>query len=117
MHIFAHNPNNQEQHTTLLLLHKDSNLDSNRQLDKEQKGAMSNLLAIDFKRTETLSMTKALSDYISTSYAEHPDTYQDDFRVLDELRADIVNLEPHQNALNRLLKYVSWINSCSTISR
>ncbi|KAG0080018.1 pH-response regulator protein palA/rim20 [Linnemannia elongata] len=66
---------------------------------------MSNLLAIDFKRTETLSMTKALSDYISTSYAEHPDTYQDDFRVLDELRADIVNLEPHQNALNRLLKY------------
>ncbi|KAK3837389.1 MAG: BRO1-like domain-containing protein [Linnemannia gamsii] len=66
---------------------------------------MSNLLAIDFKRTEPLSMTKSLSDYISTSYAEHPDTYQDDFRVLDELRADIVNLEPHQNALNRLLKY------------
>ncbi|KAF9114815.1 pH-response regulator protein palA/rim20 [Mortierella sp. AM989] len=67
---------------------------------------MSNLLAIDFKRTEPLSMTKSLSDYISTSYAEHPDAYQDDFRVLDELRADIVNLEPHQNALNRLLKYV-----------
>ncbi|KAF9181542.1 pH-response regulator protein palA/rim20 [Haplosporangium sp. Z 767] len=66
---------------------------------------MSNILAIDFKRTEPLSMTKSLSDYILTSYAEHPDTYQDDFRVLDELRADIVNLEPHQNALNRLLKY------------
>ncbi|CAO3564907.1 unnamed protein product [Mortierella alpina] len=67
--------------------------------------AASNILAIDFKRTEPLSMTKSLSEYISTSYAEHPDTYQDDFRVLDELRADIVNLEPHQNALNRLLKY------------
>ncbi|KAI1296940.1 pH-response regulator protein palA/rim20, partial [Mortierella claussenii] len=67
--------------------------------------SMSNLLAIDFKRTEPLSMTKSLSDYISTSYAEHPDAYQDDFRVLDELRADIINLEPHQNALNRLLKY------------
>ncbi|KAF9569935.1 pH-response regulator protein palA/rim20 [Mortierella alpina] len=67
--------------------------------------ATSNILAIDFKRTEPLSMTKSLSEYISTSYAEHPDTYQDDFRVLDELRADIVNLEPHQNALNRLLKY------------
>ncbi|KAF9913213.1 pH-response regulator protein palA/rim20 [Lobosporangium transversale] len=67
--------------------------------------SMSNLLAIDFKRTEPLSMTKSLSDYISTSYAEHPDIYQDDFRVLDELRADIVNLEPHLNALNRLLKY------------
>ncbi|KAI7827435.1 BRO1-like domain-containing protein [Gamsiella multidivaricata] len=66
---------------------------------------ISNLLAIDFKKTESLSMTKSLSDYISMSYAEHPDNYQDDFRVLDELRADIVNLEPHQNALNRLLKY------------
>ncbi|KAF9412101.1 Rhophilin, Rho GTPase binding protein, partial [Podila epigama] len=65
----------------------------------------SNILAIAFKKTEQLSMTKSLSHYISTSYAEHPDTYQDDFRVLDELRADIVNLEPHQNALNRLLKY------------
>ncbi|KAF9336229.1 pH-response regulator protein palA/rim20 [Podila minutissima] len=67
--------------------------------------AVSNILAVEFKKTEQLSMTKSLSDYISTSYAEHPDTYQDDFRVLDELRADIVNLEPHQNALNRLLKY------------
>ncbi|KAF9581619.1 pH-response regulator protein palA/rim20 [Lunasporangiospora selenospora] len=65
----------------------------------------SNILAIDFKRTEAVSMTRSLSEYISTSYAEHPDIYQDDFRVLDELRADIVNLEPHQNALNRLLKY------------
>ncbi|KAG0342357.1 pH-response regulator protein palA/rim20 [Podila horticola] len=67
--------------------------------------AVSNILAVEFKKTEQLSMTKSLSEYISTSYAEHPDTYQDDFRVLDELRADIVSLEPHQNALNRLLKY------------
>ncbi|KAF8923241.1 pH-response regulator protein palA/rim20 [Dissophora ornata] len=59
-------------------------------------------MAIDFKKTEPLSMAKSLSDYISISYAEHPDSYQDDFRILDELRADIVNLEPHQNALNRL---------------
>lgn len=62
-------------------------------------------------------MTKSLSDYISTSYAEHPDTYQDDFRVLDELRADIVNLEPHQNALNRLLKYVLPVMATSVVSR
>ncbi|KAF9396360.1 pH-response regulator protein palA/rim20 [Podila verticillata] len=67
--------------------------------------ALSNILAVEFKKSEQLSMTKSLSEYISTSYAEHPDTYQDDFRVLDELRADIVSLEPHQNALNRLLKY------------
>ncbi|KAG0100609.1 pH-response regulator protein palA/rim20 [Podila epicladia] len=78
--------------------------------------AVSNILAVEFKKTEQLSMTKSLSDYISTSYAEHPDTYQDDFRVLDELRADIVNLEPHQNALNRLLKYVVPVMATTTYS-
>ncbi|KAG0254085.1 pH-response regulator protein palA/rim20 [Actinomortierella ambigua] len=67
--------------------------------------ANNNILHVDFKKTDNVAMTKSLSDYISASYAEHPDAYQDDFRVLDELRADIVNLEPHQNALNRLLKY------------
>ncbi|KAI1291400.1 pH-response regulator protein palA/rim20, partial [Mortierella claussenii] len=63
-------------------------------------------------------MTKSLSDYIWTSYAEHSDAYQDDFRMLDELRADIINLEPHQNALNRLLKYTGielpWVLVNST---
>ncbi|CAG8560890.1 7713_t:CDS:10 [Diversispora eburnea] len=66
---------------------------------------LSNILAIDFKRTERIALTTALREYISYSYAEHPDAYTDDFRILDELRTDCLNLEVHQNALNRLLKY------------
>ncbi|CAG8473217.1 3078_t:CDS:2 [Ambispora leptoticha] len=64
-----------------------------------------NIVFIDFKRTERIGLTRTLRDYIQFSYAEHPDAYIDDFRVLDELRSDCLNLEVHYNALNRLLKY------------
>ncbi|CAB4419941.1 unnamed protein product [Rhizophagus irregularis] len=64
-----------------------------------------NILAIDFKRTERIGLTTALREYISYHYNDHPDNFTDDFRVLDELRTDCLNLEVHQNALHRLLKY------------
>ncbi|OZJ06787.1 hypothetical protein BZG36_00149 [Bifiguratus adelaidae] len=64
-----------------------------------------NILSVDFKRTDRIAYTPFLREYISNAYAEHPDLYTDDFRVLDELRMDCVHLEVHQNALNRLIKY------------
>ncbi|KAG9289057.1 hypothetical protein G9A89_015606 [Geosiphon pyriformis] len=64
-----------------------------------------NLVVVYFKRTERIALTRILREYIQFSYSEHPDAYTDDFRVLDELRGDCVNLEVHHNALNRLLKY------------
>ncbi|CAI2168502.1 19233_t:CDS:10 [Funneliformis geosporum] len=64
-----------------------------------------NILTIDFKRTERIGLTTALREYISYHYNDHPDNFTDDFRVLDELRNDCLNLEVHQNALHRLLKY------------
>ncbi|CAG8441901.1 126_t:CDS:10 [Dentiscutata heterogama] len=66
---------------------------------------MSNILAVDFKYTERIALKTTLRDYISYSYDEHPDIYTDDLRILDELRTDCLNLEVHQNALYRLLKY------------
>ena len=63
-----------------------------------------NILTIDFKRTERIGLTTALREYISYHYNDHPDNFTDDFRVLDELRTDCLNLEVHQNALHRLLK-------------
>ncbi|CAG8511892.1 16671_t:CDS:10 [Acaulospora morrowiae] len=66
---------------------------------------LSNILAVKFKSTERIALTTALRNYISYSYAEHPDAYTDDFRIIDDLRTDCLNLEVHQNALNRLLKY------------
>ena len=54
-------------------------------------------------------MTNGLSDCIMRVYAEPPDNHLNDLRIFDELRADIVNLEPHQSALERLIKYVVGI--------
>ncbi|CAG8486941.1 3280_t:CDS:10 [Acaulospora colombiana] len=67
---------------------------------------LSNLRAIDFKRTERIALTTVLREYISCSYAEHPDAYTDDLRIIDDLRTDCLNLEVHPNALNRLLKAI-----------
>ncbi|CAG8461462.1 7083_t:CDS:10 [Funneliformis caledonium] len=67
-----------------------------------------NILTIDFKRTERIGLTTALREYISYNYNDHPDNFTDDFRVLDELRTDCLNLEVHQNALHRLLKCLKY---------
>lgn len=66
--------------------------------------ASTNLLAVEVKKTEKVSLTQVLRDYISNAYAEHPDLYTDDFRVLDELRMDCIHLGSQHNALNRLIK-------------
>lgn len=66
--------------------------------------ASTNLLAVDVKKTEKVALTQVLRDYISNAYAEHPDLYTDDFRVLDELRMDCIHLGAQHNALNRLIK-------------
>ncbi|CAO3677492.1 unnamed protein product [Umbelopsis ramanniana] len=67
--------------------------------------ATTNLLAVEVKRTEKVALTQVLRDYISNAYAEHPDLYTDDFRVLDELQMDCIHLGAQHNALNRLIKY------------
>ena len=41
---------------------------------------------IPFKRTERVRYTEALTQYIAQSYAEPPEAYRDDLRVLDEFR-------------------------------
>ncbi|CAJ0831811.1 2172_t:CDS:10 [Entrophospora sp. SA101] len=66
---------------------------------------LSNIVSLNFKQTERIALTKVLREYVLKAYGEHPDAYTDDFRVLDELRTDCLNLEVHRNALHRLLKY------------
>ncbi|KAI8378009.1 uncharacterized protein BYT42DRAFT_364592 [Radiomyces spectabilis] len=63
-----------------------------------------NMLAVERKATERIAWTPSLRSYISNGYAEHPDLYTDDFRVLDELRNDCVYMEVNEKALNRLIK-------------
>lgn len=67
----------------------------------------SNMLHVEAKRTDRLTWTPHLRKYISNGYAEHPDLYTDDFRILDELRNDCIYMEPSLKGLNRLIKFVS----------
>ncbi|KAI9098591.1 BRO1-like domain-containing protein [Phlyctochytrium arcticum] len=64
-----------------------------------------NMLPVEFKRTERLSLAPPIKAYIGTAYAEDPDIYIDDFRNLDNLRGDIIILDVHTASLNKLLKY------------
>ncbi|TPX67068.1 hypothetical protein SpCBS45565_g04044 [Spizellomyces sp. 'palustris'] len=64
-----------------------------------------NMLPVEFKRTERLSLAPPIKNYIATSYAEDPDVYIDDFRNLEALRGDIVVPDVHLVSLNKLLRY------------
>ncbi|KAI7896112.1 BRO1-like domain-containing protein [Mucor mucedo] len=67
------------------------------------------MLACSPKKTERIIWTPYLREYISNGYAEHPDLYTDDFRVLDELRNDCIYMETNEKALNRLIKYYAQL--------
>lgn len=67
---------------------------------------MTNMLACNPKSTDRVFMTPYLREYISNGYAEHPDLYTDDFRILDELRNDCIFMEANEKSLNRLIKYI-----------
>lgn len=71
-----------------------------------EKTAETNMLSCSPKKTERIVWTPYLREYISNGYAEHPDLYTDDFRVLDELRNDCIYMETNEKALNRLIKYI-----------
>ncbi|KAJ2234330.1 pH-response regulator protein palA/rim20, partial [Coemansia sp. RSA 455] len=62
----------------------------------------STLLTVRLKTTERAAYAKALSEYIASSYAEPPEAYRDDLRVLDELReAATAALDVNPNVLKR----------------
>ncbi|KAI9146342.1 BRO1-like domain-containing protein [Paraphysoderma sedebokerense] len=71
------------------------------------------LLAPEIKRTESISLIEPLRLYIRRSYSEDDSQYSDDFRTLEILRNDIVNVEIHTNALSRLLKYYGQLHFIS----
>ncbi|KAI8881312.1 BRO1-domain-containing protein [Backusella circina FSU 941] len=68
-----------------------------------------NMLSCGAKQTVRVVWTPHLREYISNGYAEHPDLYTDDFRVLDELRNDCIYMETNEKALNRLIKYYAQL--------
>ncbi|KAJ1879910.1 pH-response regulator protein palA/rim20 [Coemansia sp. RSA 1722] len=74
------------------------------------------LLSVKLKTTEKTIFFKSLSDYIASSYAEPPEAYRDDLRVLDELRqAATAALDVNSNALKRNIRYYGQL--CFILSK
>ncbi|KAJ1834407.1 hypothetical protein LPJ70_003068, partial [Coemansia sp. RSA 2708] len=73
-----------------------------RQPAAAQHNDTSAMLAVNFKTTEKTVYHKALAEYIASSYAEPPEAYRDDLRVLDELReAATAALDANTSVLKR----------------
>ncbi|KAJ2403029.1 pH-response regulator protein palA/rim20 [Coemansia sp. RSA 2559] len=71
----------------------------------------STLLAVRFKTTERTIYATPLSNYIASSYAEPPEAYRDDLRVLDELReAATAALDVNTSALKRNTRYYGQLS-------
>ena len=69
-----------------------------------------NILAIPFHRTSSVSLSSAITQYISTKYDQHPSTFKRDLELVDQLRKDAVNaLEAHPTALRKLQSYAAQL--------
>ncbi|KAJ1744260.1 pH-response regulator protein palA/rim20 [Coemansia sp. RSA 1086] len=71
----------------------------------------SSILAVRFKTTEKTVYKQALAEYIASSYAEPPEAYRDDLRVLDELReAATASFDANSNVLKRNIRYFGQLS-------
>ncbi|KAI4123616.1 MAG: hypothetical protein LQ338_005187 [Usnochroma carphineum] len=73
----------------------------------------SNILFLPFRRTNAVSMSTAIKQYISTKYDQHPDMFKKDLEAIDIMRTNAVNsLEAHVSGIQKLTVYAAqlvWI--------
>ncbi|KAL3437750.1 pH-response regulator protein palA/RIM20 [Aspergillus tetrazonus] len=70
----------------------------------------SNILQIPFRRSHTVSLSTALTQYISTKYDQRPDMFADDLLIIDRLRNEAINVqEPHVSGISRLVTYAAQL--------
>ncbi|KAL2836242.1 BRO1-like domain-containing protein [Aspergillus pseudoustus] len=73
----------------------------------------SNILQVPFRPSHTVSLSSALTQYISSKYDQRPDMFADDLLLLDRLRSEAINVqEPHISGISRLVTYAAqlkWI--------
>ncbi|CRG85458.1 pH-response regulator protein palA/RIM20 [Talaromyces islandicus] len=70
----------------------------------------SNILQLPFRRTHAVSLSDAITQYISSKYDQRPDMFADDLLILDRLRTEAVNVqEPHVSGVSRLVTYAAQL--------
>ncbi|TPX34133.1 hypothetical protein SeMB42_g07358 [Synchytrium endobioticum] len=66
---------------------------------------LSNFINVDLKRTELVSLSSPIKNYIAQTYAHDPELYNDDCRSLDSLRSHVMAIHVHASSLATLQKY------------
>jgi programmed cell death 6-interacting protein len=73
-----------------------------------------NQLSIPFRKSNHLSLSTAIRQYISKKYDQHPDMFRHDLEVVDALRRDAINVrEAHPSGIKKLQAYAAqlvWIS-------
>ena len=69
-----------------------------------------NILQLPFRRTHPVALSTAIKQYISSKYDQHPGMFEDDLQIVDQIRADAINvLEPHTSGIKRLQAYAAQL--------
>ncbi|KAJ5483562.1 hypothetical protein N7530_002808 [Penicillium desertorum] len=70
----------------------------------------SNILQLPFRRSHTVSLSEAITQYISSKYDQRPDMFAEDLMIIDRLRSEAVNVqEPHFSGISRLVTYAAQL--------
>lgn len=70
----------------------------------------SNILQIPFRRSRALSLSDAITQYVSTKYDQHPDMFAEDLMIIDRLRNEAIHVqEPHVSGISRLVTYAAQL--------
>ena len=73
----------------------------------------SNILFLPFRKSNSVTLSAAIKQYISSKYDQHPDMFKQDLEVIDALRRDALNVrEPHTSGIKKIAAYagqLSWM--------
>jgi hypothetical protein len=71
---------------------------------------ISNILQLPFRRSHAVSLSDAITQYISSKYDQRPDMFAEDLMIIDRLRSEAVNVqEPHFSGISRLITYAAQL--------
>ncbi|CZS90214.1 probable pH-response regulator palA protein [Rhynchosporium agropyri] len=70
----------------------------------------SNIISLPFRKTNSVSLSEAIKQYISSKYDQHPDMFKEDLEVIDALRRDAVFVrEPHISGIKKISAYAGQL--------
>lgn len=70
----------------------------------------SNILEIPFRRTQSVSLSSAIRNYIESRFDKQGSAFQHDCDGIERLREDAIHItEPHKSGIERLTLYATQL--------